>query len=82
MSVDRQLGSKSQGSQGLRARGGYSSDDISKVGVVVGGWAAEPGGGDDAMTITIALFLLYRLHVHREDGVTVRASCPLVRPDW
>ena len=33
-------------------RGGYNSDDITKVG---GGGALEPGGSDDGMTITITI---------------------------
>ena len=41
-------------------RGGCDSDDITKVGVE-GGGDAEPGGSDDAMTMTIALFSLYIL---------------------
>ena len=34
-------------------RGGYNSDDITKVGV--GGGAVEPGGSDDGMMITITI---------------------------
>ena len=35
-------------------RGGYNSDDITRVGV--GGGGVEPGGSDDGMTITICSF--------------------------
>ena len=49
--------------------GGYNSDDITKVGAGWGGGGAEPGGGDDGMTITIAPFSLYR-HVNARHVVT------------
>ena len=39
----------------MAIRGGYNSDDITKVGVEVGGGAVEPGGSDDGMTITITI---------------------------
>ena len=46
------------GSRAGHTRGGYNSDDITRVGV--GGGGVEPGGSDDGMTITICSFSLYR----------------------
>ena len=45
------------------------------------GGGAEPEGGDDAMTMTIALFSLHRLHVPREEGGRCDSTC-LLRTFW
>ena len=39
----------------IQTRGGYNSDDITKVGVGGRGGAVKPGGSDDGMTITITI---------------------------
>ena len=55
------------------ARRGYNSHEQGGV-----GGAAELGGGDDAMTVTTALFSLYRLHVPRgEEGGRCDRTCIL-----
>ena len=56
-------------------RGGYNSDDITKVLGGVGG-AVEPGGSDDGMTITIAPFFALQVCAFAEVDESAAALPP------
>ena len=55
------------------ARGGYNSDDITRVGV---GGGVEPGGSDDGMTITICSFFALQLCLFAELDESAAALPP------
>ena len=55
-------------------RGGYNSDDITRVGVGVG--SVEPGGSDDGMTITICSYFALQVCVFAELDESAAALPP------
>ena len=62
------------GGHGVQTRGGYNSDDITRVGV--GGGGVEPGGCDDGMTIMICSFFALQVCVFAELDESAAALPP------
>ena len=61
-------------------RGGYNSDDITRVGVV--GRCFEPGGSDDGMTITICSFFALQVCVFAELDAVQTQMIRNCKPFW